>query len=87
MRHLNFGRKFDRDTSDRAAMFKNLVSNLFAHERIETTVPKAKELRRIAERIIARASKLGPDASAETPSDPAAAARRLALKRDRKSVV
>lgn len=81
MRHLNSGRKFDRDTSDRAAMFKNLVSNLFAHERIETTVPKAKELRRIAERIIARAAKLGPDASAETPSDPAAAARRLALKR------
>ena len=52
MRHLNAGRKFDRDGSSRAAMFKNLVANLFANERIETTVPKAKEVRRIAERLI-----------------------------------
>jgi len=81
MRHANAGRKFDRDGSSRAAMFKNLVANLFAHERIETTVPKAKELRRVAERIIARATRLGPDVNAETPSSPEAAARRLALKR------
>ena len=81
MRHANAGRKFDRDGSSRAAMFKNLVANLFAHERIETTVPKAKELRRVAERFIARAARLGPDVNAETPSSPEAAARRLALKR------
>jgi large subunit ribosomal protein L17 len=59
MRHQNAGRKFDRDGSSRTAMFKNLVANLFAHERIETTVPKAKELRRIAERMITRAARLG----------------------------
>ncbi|MBL8602005.1 MAG: 50S ribosomal protein L17 [Myxococcales bacterium] len=81
MRHGNAGRKFDRDGSSRAAMFKNLVANLFAHERIETTVPKAKELRRIAERFIARAASLGADANAQSPSTPDAAARRLALKR------
>jgi large subunit ribosomal protein L17 len=72
MRHANAGRKFDRDGSSRAAMFKNLVANLFAHERIETTVPKAKELRRIAERFITRAARLGPDVNAETPSSPEA---------------
>ena len=52
MRHANAGRKFDRDGSSRAAMFKNLVANLFANERIETTVPKAKELRRVVEPLI-----------------------------------
>lgn len=80
MRHMNAGRKFDRNGSNRAAMFRNLVANLFAHERIETTVPKAKELRRIAERMITRAARLGADANAaELTGD--AAARRLALKR------
>lgn len=81
MRHRNAGRKFDRDGSDRAAMFKNLVANLFAHERIETTVPKAKEVRRIAERMITRAARFGADANNATVSDPAVAARRLAAKR------
>ncbi len=81
MRHANAGRKFDRDGSSRAAMFKNLVANLFANERIETTVPKAKELRRVAERLITRAAKLGPLAN-KTDASPAEAAARLALKRD-----
>jgi large subunit ribosomal protein L17 len=80
MRHLNAGRKFDRDGSSRAAMFKNLVANLFANERIETTVPKAKEVRRIAERLITRAARLGPEA-AKAEVSPALAAQRLALKR------
>ena len=82
MRHHNAGRKFDRDGSSREAMFKNLAANLFAHERIETTVPKAKELRRVAERLICRAARLGADVNAETLSDPKAAAARLALKRE-----
>ena len=81
MRHLNAGRKFDRNTSSREAMFKNLVANLFAHGRIETTVPKAKEVRRIAERMITRAARLGADTNAET-LESAAAARRLAVKRE-----
>ena len=85
MRHQNAGRKFDRDGSSRTAMFKNLVANLFAHERIETTVPKAKELRRIAERMITRAARLGAVVNAETVEDPKLAAQRLAVKRDLKS--
>lgn len=80
MRHLNAGRKFDRNGSNRTAMFRNLVANLFAHERIETTVPKAKELRRIAERMITRAARLGADANAPELTGNAAE-RRLALKR------
>lgn len=59
MRHLNAGRKFGRNSSHRRAMFKNLAANLIAHERIETTEEKAKELRRIAERLISKAIRLG----------------------------
>lgn len=87
MRHLNAGRKFDRDGSNRAAMFKNLVANLFANERIETTVPKAKEIRRIAERLITRAARLGADVNSANITDPKVAARRLALKRQMESVL
>jgi len=49
MRHQNAGRKFDRNTSSRKAMFRNLTANLVLNERIETTDAKAKELRRVAE--------------------------------------
>ncbi|MEO8877162.1 MAG: 50S ribosomal protein L17 [Polyangiaceae bacterium] len=59
MRHKNSGRKFDRNTSSRRAMFRNLAANLVLHERIETTDAKAKELRRVAEKIITRAKKIG----------------------------
>jgi large subunit ribosomal protein L17 len=65
MRHKNAGRKFDRNTSARRAMFRNLAANLILHERIETTDAKAKELRRVAERLITRAIRLG--AVAYTP--------------------
>lgn len=61
MRHRNAGRKFGRNTSHRRAMFRNLAANLVLHERIETTDAKAKELRRIAERLITRATRLGDD--------------------------
>jgi large subunit ribosomal protein L17 len=61
MRHRKAGRKFGRNTSHRRAMFRNLAGNLVLHERIETTDAKAKELRRIVERMLTRALRLGDD--------------------------
>jgi large subunit ribosomal protein L17 len=52
MRHLKSGRKLNRTSSHRSAMFKNMASSLFKHELIKTTLPKAKELRRVAEPLI-----------------------------------
>jgi large subunit ribosomal protein L17 len=52
MRHLKSGRKFSRTSSHREAMFKNMAASLFKHELIRTTLPKAKELRRVAEPLI-----------------------------------
>ncbi len=54
MRHRKQGRKLGRTKSHREAMFRNLVVSLFEHERVETTDAKAKELRRIAERLITK---------------------------------
>ncbi len=59
MRHGNSGRKFDRNTPSRRAMFRNLAANLILNERIETTDAKAKELRRVAEKLVTRAMRLG----------------------------
>lgn len=59
MRHRKLGRQFSRNTSHRKAMFRALAANLVLHERIETTDAKAKELRRIAERLISHARRLG----------------------------
>ena len=52
MRHMKSGRKLNRNSSHRKAMFRNMASSLFKHEMIKTTVPKAKELRRVAEPLI-----------------------------------
>ncbi|TVQ35270.1 MAG: 50S ribosomal protein L17 [Geminicoccaceae bacterium] len=52
MRHRNRGRRFSRSSSHRAAMFANLAQALVKHEQIKTTLPKAKELRPIVERLI-----------------------------------
>ncbi len=52
MRHLNSGRKLNRTSAHRKALFKNMVLALIRHERIKTTDPKAKELRRIADRMV-----------------------------------
>ena len=52
MRHRKAGRKFNRTSSHREAMFKNMAASLFRHELIKTTLPKAKELRRVAEPLI-----------------------------------
>jgi len=67
MRHRKAGRQFSRNTSHRRAMFRALAANLVAHESIETTDAKAKELRRVAERLITRAKRLGT--VAYTPND------------------
>ena len=54
MRHGKAYRKLGRTTSHRLAMFRNQLSSLVTHERIVTTLPKAKELRPVAERLITR---------------------------------
>ena len=52
MRHQKSGRKFSRTSAHREAMFVNMAASLFKHELIRTTLPKAKELRRVAEPLI-----------------------------------
>lgn len=52
MRHQKSGRKFNRTSSHREAMFRNMAASLFKQELIRTTLPKAKELRRVAEPLI-----------------------------------
>ena len=59
MRHLKAGRKLNRTSSHRNAMFRNMASSLFKHEIIRTTLPKAKELRRVAEPLITLAKEDG----------------------------
>ena len=55
MRHLNSGRKLNRTSSHREAMFRNMAASLIKHELIRTTLHKAKELRRVAEPLITMA--------------------------------
>lgn len=82
MRHRKLGRQFSRNTSHRRAMFRALTANLLLHGRIETTDAKAKELRRVAERLITRAVRLGDVAhTAADKLSPADKARRVAVKR------
>lgn len=52
MRHRKAGRKLNRTSAHREAMFRNMAASLFRHEIIKTTLPKAKELRRVAEPLI-----------------------------------
>ena len=69
MRHQTSGRKLGRTSSHRQAMFRNMAVSLFRHEQIRTTLPKAKELRRVAEPLITMAK------------NPTMARRRLAFAR------
>ena len=55
MRHKNSGRQLNRNSAHRSAMFKNMAASLFKNEIIKTTLPKAKELRRVAEPLITKA--------------------------------
>lgn len=75
MRHRKSGRQLNRNSSHRKAMFRNMTCSLLRHELIKTTLPKAKELRRVAEPIIT----IGKDDSV--------AKRRLAFDRLRDSEV
>ncbi len=52
MRHRKSGRKLGRNSSHRKAMFRNMAASLLRHETIKTTLPKAKELRRVVEPLI-----------------------------------
>ena len=82
MRHRKSGRQFSRNTPHRRAMFRNLAANLVNHERIVTTDAKAKELRRVTERLITKAKRLGE--VAYTPHDKLSGqdrAKRLHVKR------
>jgi large subunit ribosomal protein L17 len=82
MRHRKQGRQFGRNTSHRRAMFRALTANLVLHERIETTDAKAKELRRVAERLLSQAIRLGNVAfTPDAELSPADKARRLAAAR------
>lgn len=75
MRHQKSGRKLNRNSSHRKAMFRNMATSLLQHEIIKTTLPKAKELRRVAEPLITMA---GEDSVAK---------RRLAFSRLRDKAV
>ncbi len=55
MRHLNSGRRLNRTSSHRSAMFANMACALIKHEQISTTLPKAKELRPIIEKLVTKA--------------------------------
>ena len=55
MRHRHSGRQLNRNSSHRQAMFRNMASSIISHEIIKTTLPKAKELRRVVEPLITKA--------------------------------
>ncbi len=55
MRHRKAGKQLNRNSSHRKAMYRNMTASLFEHEMIKTTLPKAKELRRVAEPLITMA--------------------------------
>ncbi|WP_259780377.1 50S ribosomal protein L17 [Aestuariispira ectoiniformans] len=59
MRHGNLGRKLNRTASHRKAMFSNMANALIKHEQIKTTLPKAKELKRVMDKIITLGKKGG----------------------------
>ncbi|MCB9763122.1 MAG: 50S ribosomal protein L17 [Alphaproteobacteria bacterium] len=60
MRHMKAGRKLGRNSSHRKAMYRNMVTSLMLHGRIRTTDAKAKELRRIADRVITLGKRVPP---------------------------
>lgn len=59
MRHKKSGRRLGRNSSHRKAMFRNMAASLLRHETIKTTLPKAKELRRVVEPLITLAKEDG----------------------------
>lgn len=77
MRHRNAHRKLGRDTAHRTALLRNQAEALLRHERIETTVPKAKELRPYVERLITIAKR---GVKANDPKGVSLSARRLVMR-------
>ena len=59
MRHRKAGRRLGRTTSHRRAMIRNMVTSVFEHERIVTTTPKAKEVRKVVDKMITLAKRGG----------------------------
>ena len=57
MRHKKLGRRFSRDSSHRQAMFSNMAASLIRHEQIVTTLPKAKDLKRVIDKYITLAKR------------------------------
>ena len=57
MRHRSKGRRFNRDSSHRQAMFSNMAASLIRHEQIVTTLPKAKDLKRVIDKYITLAKR------------------------------
>src|SRR5512138_4017822 len=62
MKHRVVGRRLDRTTEHRTAMLRNMVTSLLRHERIVTTTPKAKEMKRFADKVITLAKRGTPHA-------------------------
>ncbi|MCP4803722.1 MAG: 50S ribosomal protein L17 [Proteobacteria bacterium] len=60
MRHMKSGRKLGRNSSHRKAMYRNMVTSLFLHGRIQTTEAKAKELRSVADKLITLGKRVPP---------------------------
>ena len=81
MRHKNSGRKFDRNSSHRRAMLRNLTANLVLHERIQTTDAKAKELRKLAERLATEAHRWVAVEPVPLATTPCFDGERLAIRR------
>ena len=79
MRHLKTGRKLGRNSSHRKAMWRNMTTSIIEHERIQTTVEKAKELRRYAEKMITLAKRARALGDGSTDRD--IAAKQLHLRR------
>jgi large subunit ribosomal protein L17 len=80
MRHRKSGRKLGRNSAHRKAMYRNMAASLVRHETIRTTLPKAKELRRVVEPLITLAR------NADGSSEDAVRRRRLAFDRLRDDV-
>jgi large subunit ribosomal protein L17 len=81
MRHRQAGKHFNRSPAHRLALFRNLTRALITHERITTTLPKAKALRPFVEKIITMAKKAAVITAAAAPDDKAAAVRALHYRR------
>lgn len=62
MRHLKSGRRLGRTSAHRKAMYRNMVTSLIVHGRIRTTLAKAKELRRVADRMVTLSKGVPPTA-------------------------